>query len=56
MEGWKDGQILFYRTLPATVGGPKSKVTKDENSENVPHLKITEVVIIYCNIVKNDYQ
>ena len=23
MEGWKDGQALFYRTLPATAGGPK---------------------------------
>ena len=22
MEGWKDGQTLFYRTLPATAGGP----------------------------------
>ena len=21
-EGWKDGQTLFYRTLPATAGGP----------------------------------
>ena len=24
-EGWKDGQTLFYRTLPATVGGPNKK-------------------------------
>ena len=22
MEGWKDGQTIFYRTLPATAGGP----------------------------------
>ena len=21
-DGWKDGQTLFYGTLPATVGGP----------------------------------
>ena len=34
----------------------KSKVTKDRNSENIPHLEITEVVSIYCNIIKNDYQ
>ena len=24
MEGWTDRQTLFYRTLPATAGGPKS--------------------------------
>ena len=22
-EGWKDEQTLFYKTLPATAGGPK---------------------------------
>ena len=26
-DGWKDGQTLFYRTLPATAGGPK-KINK----------------------------
>ena len=31
-------------------------ITKDENSENVPHLEITELVLIHCNIVSNDYQ
>ena len=34
----------------------KSKTTKDENGENVPHLEITEVVLIHCNIVNKDYQ
>ena len=38
------------------LGSTKSKITKDENSENVPHLEITEVVLIHCNIVNNDYQ
>ena len=38
------------------VGSTKNKVTKDENGENMPHLEITEVVLIYCNIVNNDYQ
>ena len=32
------------------------KVTKDEIGENVPHLEITEVVLILCNIVNNNYQ
>ena len=26
MGGWKDQQTLFYRTLPATTGGPKITV------------------------------
>ena len=29
----------------------KSKITKDENGENVPHLKITEVVLIHCDVL-----
>ena len=33
-----------------------SKVTKDENGENVPNLEITEVVLAHCNIANNDYQ
>ena len=38
------------------LGSTKSKITKDENSENVPRLEITKVVLMHCNIVKNDYQ
>ena len=34
----------------------KIKVTKDKNSENVPHLENTEVVLILCNVVNNGYQ
>ena len=36
--------------------GTEFKITKDKNGENVPHLKITEVVLVHCNIVNNDYQ
>ena len=38
------------------LGRPKSKITKDENDENVPYLEITEVVLVHCNIVNNNYQ
>ena len=38
------------------IGSTKNKKTKDKNGENVPNLEITEVVLIYCNIVINDYQ
>ena len=34
----------------------KNKITKDENVDNVPYLKITEVVLVYWNIVNHDYQ
>ena len=34
----------------------KNKITKDKNGENVPHLEITEVILVHCNIVNNDYQ
>ena len=33
----------------------ESKITKDENGENVPHLEITELVLVHCNLVNNDY-
>ena len=38
------------------LGSTKNKITKDENGENVPHLEITEVVLVHCNIANNDYQ
>ena len=38
------------------LGSTKSKITKDKNGDNVPHLEITEVVLVYCDIVNNDYQ
>ena len=34
----------------------KSKITKDKNSEILPHLEITEVVLIQCNILNRTYQ
>ena len=38
------------------LGSTKSKITKDENVGNIPHLEITEVVLVHCNVVNNDYQ
>ena len=34
----------------------ENKITKYKIGENVPHLEITEVVLVHCNIVINDYQ
>ena len=38
------------------VRSTKSKINKGKNGENVPHLEISELVLIHCNIVNNDYQ
>ena len=32
------------------------KITNDKNGENGNHLEITEVVLVHCNIVNNNYQ
>ena len=38
------------------LGSTKSEITKDVSGENVPHLEITEVVLMQCNIVNSDHQ
>ena len=38
------------------LGSTENKITKDKNGENIPHLEITEAVLVHCNIVDNDYQ
>ena len=53
----KNGYYLELLT-PETIkllGSTKSKITKDKNGENVPHLEIVELVLIHCNIVNNNY-
>ena len=38
------------------LGNTKSKLIKDKNAENVPHLEFTEVILVHCIIVNNNYQ
>ena len=38
------------------LGNTEDKGTKDKNGENIPHLEITEVVLVHCNNRNNDYQ
>ena len=38
------------------LGSTRKKINKNKNGENVPHLEITEVVLVHCYIVNNDYQ
>ena len=47
-------ELLMTETMKL-LGSTKSKTNKDENGENVPHLEISEVILVHCNIVNNDY-
>ena len=54
----KNGYYLDLLT-PETMkllGSTESKMTKDKNGENVPHLEIVELVLVHCNLANNDYQ
>ena len=42
--------------LLGSTGKKKKKIVKDKHGENIPHLESTEVALIHCNIVDNDYQ
>ena len=37
-------------------GSTKKDVDKDRAGENVPKLESVEVILVDCNLVKNDYQ
>ena len=47
---------LLTPEMMKILGSNKSKITKDKNGENGPHLEITEVVLVHCDIVNNIYQ
>ena len=36
------------------LGSTENQIIKNKNGKNVPHLEITEVVLVHCNIVNND--
>ena len=48
-------KLLTPKTMKL-LGSTKNIVDKDKNSENVPKLESVEVVLVHCNLVKNDYQ
>ena len=47
-------ELLTLQTMKL-LASIKNKITKDKNGKNVPHSEITEVVLVHCNIVNNDY-
>ena len=48
-------ELLKLETMKL-LESTKSKINEDKNGENVPHLELTDVILIHCNIVNNDYQ
>ena len=48
-------ELLTPETMKL-LGSTKKVVDKDKNGQNLPKLEIVEVVLVHCNLVKNDYQ
>ena len=48
-------ELLTPETMKL-LGSTKEVVDKDKNGENVLKLETVEVVLVHCNLVKNDYQ
>ena len=48
-------ELLTPETM-TLLGSTKKDVDSDKNSENVTKLESVEVVLVHCNLVKNDYQ
>ena len=48
-------ELLTVETV-RLLGSGKKGVNKDKDGKNMPKLESVEVVLVYCNLVKNDYQ
>ena len=48
-------ELLTPETMKL-LGSTESKITKNKNGENVPHLEVVELVLFHCSLVNNDYQ
>ena len=48
-------ELLTPETMKL-LGSTESRITKDKNGQNIPHLEIVELVLVHCNLVNNDYQ
>ena len=52
-----DCKLEFLTPETMRLLGSTTKVVEaDKNSENVPKLQFVEVVLVRCNLIKNDYQ
>ena len=46
---------FYLELVTKLLGNTESKITKNKNGENVPHLETIEVVLVHYNIVNNDH-
>ena len=47
---------LLSRETMRLLGSTKKDVSQDKDGEDVPKLESAEVVLVYCNLVNNNYQ
>ena len=47
---------LFSPETMKLLGSTKKDVDQDKDGEDVPKLESVEVVLVYCNLVSNNYQ
>ena len=47
-------ELLTAETMEL-LGSTKKDVNKEKDGENVPKLESVEVILVHCNLVKNDY-
>ena len=48
-------ELLISETMKL-LGSTKNKIIKNKSGENLLYFEITEVVLVHCDIVNNDYQ
>ena len=48
-------ELLTAETMKLP-GSTTRKINKNKNSDNVPHLEMTDAILVHCNIVNNDCQ
>ena len=51
----KHETVLAPKTMKV-LASTKSKIYNDKNGDNVPHLEITDVILVHCNVVNNHCQ
>ena len=54
IKTWLYLEILMLEIMKL-LGSNESKITKDKNDENGPHLEITEVILVHYNFVNYNY-
>ena len=55
IKNWYSLELLTLETMKL-LGNTENEITKDKNVANVSYLEITEVVLVHCDIVNNDFQ